>query len=157
MHKGFKHLIKCRCILPQFKSRPDAPAHQFVVFSVLDDDSDSLSVHFAQCPNCGIVHKVTDVCKSEIMAGKELLSSILTLDELKSSLPGQLVAILETHYADRATFEHAKWILENQAWGDFVVISSDVIDGMKQGKYVRIISDKMFKIDNFVRDEVISF
>jgi hypothetical protein len=64
MDKGVKHLVRCRCILPQFKDKPNPPAHQFAVFSVLDDQ-DVLKVGFAQCNNCGIVHKVTDICLSE--------------------------------------------------------------------------------------------
>lgn len=156
MDKGTKHLIKCRCILPQFKGKPDASLHQFIVFSVLDDQ-DVMKVRFAQCNNCGVIHKVTDVCTSEIMPGREHMDSILTIDEMKSSMPDQLTSLLETHSADMATWEQAKWILDNECWGDFVILSSETVDGTKQGKFVRIIGEKLFKIDSFARDDIFSY
>lgn len=154
MEKGIKHLVKCRCVLPQFKGQPDPPDHQFVVFSVLDDQ-DALIPKFAQCNNCGIIHKVTDVCKSEIMPGREQMSSIMSLEDIKSGISEQLVALLETNDVDRATWEQVRWIVDNQRWGDTVIIASEFADGLRQGKFVRIIGEKLFKIDTFVREEFI--
>lgn len=152
MEKGVKHLVKCRCILPQFKNKQNAPFHQFVVFSILDEN-DVLATKFAQCNNCGIIHKVVDICKSEILPGRENLGSVLTLDEIKIGLPEQLVAVLEAHQADLSIFEYVRWILENQRWGEHVVLSSDLIDDVRQGKYIRIIGENLFKVDNFVNED----
>jgi len=154
MSSPIKHLIKCRCFLPQFRNQSDPPNHQFVVFGVLDDE-DKLIPKFVQCNNCGIVHKVTDLCRSEIMNGRENLNSIISLDELKTSLSEQIVTILETHSVDQATWEQVSWIIENSRWGDFVVLSSDTIDGSKQGKILKVLGSNMFKIDSFIRDELV--
>ena len=64
---GFKHLVQCHCVLPQFRRRPEPVFHLFVVFSVLGND-DKVEPKYAECNNCGAVHHVTEVGQSEIGA-----------------------------------------------------------------------------------------
>ena len=66
---GQKHLIKCRCVLPQFKKLDNPPVHKFVVFSALNEEGNVVT-KYAQCNNCGVIHKVTDLCTSEIIPGR---------------------------------------------------------------------------------------
>jgi hypothetical protein len=139
--------------LPQFKHQDNAPQHQFVVFSVIEDDG-TFRVHFAQCNNCGIVHKVIDVCKSKIVP-KEEMGSLPTIDDIKVSLPSTLANLLEQNNVDLPTWEMAQFILENKQWGNFVVLSTDKEDGLRQGKYVRILGENTFKVETFVCEEVI--
>lgn len=153
--KGQKHLIKCRCVLPQFKGKSNVP-HQFVVFSVVNDD-DSVVVKHSQCNNCGIIHKITDICTSEILTGKEEMGSIITIDDVKGSLPANLVNILERNNVDLPTWEQAQFILEQKQWGNIVVLAQEDDGGVKQGKYVRIMSETFFKVENFSRDEVLTY
>jgi hypothetical protein len=89
------------------------------------------------------------------MQGKENLSSLVTIDDVKQSIPERLQSILEAHNCDLATYENVSWIIENQLWGNFVVLTSDVIDGLRQGKMVRIISESLYKVDTFTFEEVI--
>jgi len=151
--RGQRHLVKCRCVLPQFKGQSNPPAHQFIVFSVVNDD-DSVKVKYAQCNNCGIIHKVTDVCKSEILPGKEAMSSIVKVEDIKLSLPPNLTDILERNNVDVATWEQAQFILENKEWGNFVILAQEEESGTRQGKYVRIMSETFFKVESFSREEV---
>ena len=151
MVQGIKHLVACQCVLSQFKSDPNPPLHQFIVFSVLGDDN-TIQVKIVQCNNCGVAHRVTDVCKSEILKGKEDVSSILDLDDIKMGLPEKLVAILERHDVDLPTWEQAKWILENERWNEFVVLSKDVVDGVKQTKVLRILGSNMFQLNSHASD-----
>lgn len=153
MATGLKHLITCRCVLPQFKRAPNPPSHQFTVFSAFEDDG-TARVRFSQCNNCGIVHKVLDVCRSEIVA-REAMNSIPTITDIKSSMPEQLIRLLETADADLATWEAAQFILENKQWGNYVVLGTDEEAGLRQGKYVRILSETLFKVESFTREEVI--
>ncbi len=153
MSTGQKHLIKCRCILPQFRNVPVPPSHQFIVFSVIDD-TDLVVPKFAQCNNCGIIHKVTELSRSELV-GREAMSSLMTIDDVKTSLPPSLITILEGASADLPTYEAAKFIIENQRWGDFVALTSEVEDNVRQGKYVRVLGANLFKVDSYIRDEVI--
>lgn len=148
---GYKHLVHCRCVLPQFKKMADPPPHQFTVFSVVDDD-DKVKLKYAQCPNCGIVHRVTEIGKSEVVNGREAMSTILTTNDIKPSLPEALVAILDGNQADLPTWELAQFIYENKRWGDFVVLRIETEGSLKQGKYVRILGEKMFKVETFARE-----
>lgn len=151
--RGQRHLVKCRCVLPQYKVFPNPPVHQFLVFSVIDDDQ-NVKVKFAQCNNCGIIHKVTDICTSEILSGKEAMGSIVRVEDVKLSLPPNLSDILERNNCDLPTWEQAQFILENKQWGNFVVLAVEEEGGIKQGKYVRIMSETFFKVEPFTREEV---
>jgi len=152
--RGQKHLLKCRCVLPQFKDLNNPPVHQFVVFSQIDDE-DNVVVKFTQCNNCGLIHKVKDLCTSEILAGKENMSSIINLEDIKLSLPSTLVSILERNNCDISTWEQAQFILENKQWGNFVTLTQEEESGTRQGKYLRIMSETFFKIETFTREEQI--
>lgn len=153
--RGQLHLVKCRCVLSQFKNTPNPPVHQFVVFSAIDDKDDVVQ-KYAQCNNCGSIHKIVDVCKSEILQGKENLASILTIEDIKVSLPSNLTAILERHNVELYIWEQAQFILENKLWGDFVVLAKEEENGTKQGKYMRIMSESFFKIESFSRTDVLA-
>ena len=75
---GLKHVVECTCILPQYKNQTPPVFHQFVVFSIINNQ-DELQPDYAQCNNCGVIHKVVDACKSEILSGQENLSSIISI------------------------------------------------------------------------------
>ncbi len=154
MITGQKHLVRCRCVLPQFKHAANPPAHQFTVFSVINDD-DSVKPKFAQCTNCGVIHRVYELGRSDIMPGREAMSSILSINDIRTSLHEMLIAVLENSKADLPTWEAVQFILENKQWGNFVVLTTDTEGDLKQGKYVRILGEKLFKIETYERVEVI--
>lgn len=153
MKRGHRHLLKCRCILPQFRNMTNPPQHQFVVFSVLEDDVPVIK--YSQCNNCGIIHKVTDFCKSEIVQGKEYMSSLMSVEDIKQNLPQNLVDILERNSVELPGWEQAAFLLENKEWGNFVILTQDTDSGAVHGKYVRFMSESFFKIESFVREDVI--
>lgn len=155
MQQGQKHLVKCRCVLSQFKSMEDPPTHQFIVFSGIGDDGNVVP-KFSQCNNCGVIHKVVDICKSEIMKDKEHLSSLLTIDDVRGSIHPNLATILDKNNADLATWEACQYIVENKQWGLPVMLASDTEEGLKVGKYVRILGESLFKVESYTRAEVIS-
>lgn len=153
MATGMKHLITCRCVLPQLKRVTNPPQHQFVVFSVIEDNG-TFRPRFSQCNNCGIIHKVIDVCRSEIVP-REAMGSLTTIDDIKASLTPQLVNLLDVNSVDLSTWEMAQFIIEYKQWGNFVVLSTDEEDGTRQGKYLRIMGETLFKVETFMREEVI--
>lgn len=153
MAEGFKHLITCRCILPQFKRMDDPPQHKFVVFSIIDD-SGTVQTRFAQCNNCGIIHKVTELCTSEIV-GKDYMSSLPSIDDVRASVPSRLASVLDAARADIATWEMARFIIENKKWGSFIVLDSDKEDELKQVKYVSVLGEDLFKVDVELVEEVV--
>jgi hypothetical protein len=152
--RGQKHLVPCRCVLPQFKRMTDPPNHRFVVFSVIDDN-EVVVPKFVLCNNCGIAHKVFDLCRSEVIVGRESMPSALTIDDIRSSIPQNLATILETNHADLPSWEAVSFIVANKAWGEIVVLTSDTEGDSCQGKYVRIISEGLARVESFVREEVV--
>ena len=147
--KGQKHLIKCRCFLPQFKNLKSPPVHQFIVFSIIENDV--VKVKFSQCNNCGLIHKVIDICKSEILSTKENMSSLIKVEDIRNSLNTNFVNILETNFADIATWEATQFIVENKLWGEFVVLTSEQQEDKIYGKYIRVLSESLCKVETFDR------
>lgn len=150
MIHGQKHLIKCRCVLPQFKRLENPPVHQFIVFSAIQED-ETVKPRYSQCNNCGVVHKVIDVCKSEIVSGKENMNSLIKIEDIKPSLHPNFVGILESSQADLATWESVQFIVENKQWGQFVVLTNDSEGEEIHGKYIRILGESMCKVETFMR------
>jgi len=150
MIHGQKHLIKCRCVLPQFKRLENPPVHQFIVFSVIQED-ETVKTRYSQCNNCGVVHKIIDVCKSEIVSGKENMNSLIKIEDIKPSLHPNFVGILESSQADLATWESVQFIVENKQWGQFVVLTHDSEGEEIHGKYIRILGESICKVETFMR------
>ena len=150
--QGQKHLIKCRCVLTQFRKLQSPPQHQFVVFSVIDDEGNVIPKHVV-CNNCGIVHRVTDICVSEILNKED--APILTIDDIKISLREDLVKILEHYNVDLATWEAVQFIIEQKQWGQFVVLERDDLEKNVVGKYLVILGESLYKINQFERKGVV--
>ena len=151
---GIKHLIECHCILPQYRSRKNPVFHKFIVFSVVDP-SDTCVPKFVQCNNCSAVHKVYDMCKSEIIVGKDELRSVTKIEEIKLGLNSDVKELLESYDCDIASWEMVKFVIENEQWGKTVVITQDTIDETIQGKALVVVSKDNFKIENFMRTDII--
>ena len=152
--QGVKHLVKCICILPQLSKLPDPPTHEFKVFSVYDDDGAGFEPTFVQCDNCGVIHKIVDICTSSILRGRDEMSSVITVDDVKHSIPQNFIAILEQHHADLPTWQQGAWVVEDKQWGTAVVLVSEYVDGTRQGKVLTILGESLFKISNFTNETV---
>lgn len=146
--KGFKHLIQCHCILPQFKNLPEPKFHQFVVFSIVDE-SDTIEPKLAVCNNCGAMHKVIDFCKSEIVINKEDSQSVLSIEDFKFSLPNSLYELLIQYKREIADFEHAQFIIDNELWESTLLLSREEADGILQGKLIKFLSKERFRIESY--------
>lgn len=154
MPSGQKHLVKCTCILPQFRQSKDPPQHRFTVFSIINDD-DTIVPKVAQCPNCGVIHRVTDIGVSIVVHGKDASSALITLVDVKGSTPEHLRNALEANNADLPTWEAVQFAYEQKNWqNDIIVLSSEEQDGTRQGKYMRLLSDSLYEIKTFSRNEV---
>ena len=151
--QGIKHLVRCVCILPQLSKVANAPQHEFAVFSVLDEAGE-FGKTFVQCPNCGIVHKIVDVCTSTICRGRDELSSAITLNDVRPSVSEKLAVVLEQNQADLPTWQHVAWILEEKRWGSNVVLTSEYVDGIKQGKVLTVYGETLFKISSYTAETV---
>ena len=152
--RGVKHLIQCHCVLPQFRKSIEPVFHKFIVFSVIDDE-DNVSEKLAQCNNCGIIHKVVDICKSEIMSNFEDSIAITKIEDLKYGLSKNIISILETHDCDLATWEHVSFIVENSLWNETVSISRESVRGSRFLKILKIMDESRVKIETQILEEVI--
>lgn len=137
--EGIKHLIDCHCVLPQFRNIVPTFYHKFVVFSVIDGDK--VEPKFVQCNNCSVVHKIVDICKSEIVAGLDFSSAITTLDEIKPALPDNIAAILDKNKCDLATWENVLFKLDNFKEGFEVPIAREENLGLVQVK-ILVVNEK---------------
>jgi len=147
---GQKHLIKCRCVLPQFKNRETPPAHKFVVFSVIEEEK--VVPKYCQCNNCGVIHKVIDICQSEIQNGKEHMNSLIKIEDIKHSIHQNFSSILESNSADLPSWEAVQFIVENKQWGQIVVLTTDRDGEEIHGKYIRVLGEALCKVESFTRN-----
>jgi hypothetical protein len=143
--EGIRHLIECHCVLPQYRNRNPPVFHKFIVFSAINDDQAQKKL--AQCNNCGILHRVVDICKSEIVHGLEEGASLRTIEDLKISLPQRLSDFLVTQKLDIATWEFIEFLIDNKREKD-VVISRTEAGDITQLKILQINADGTFKVRN---------
>ncbi|MAH43409.1 hypothetical protein CL614_06885 [archaeon] len=148
--EGIKHTIECHCMLPQYKSSPDPVYHKFVVFSIIDN-GDTVIPKYAQCNNCDVVHKVFDICKSEIVAGRDESKAIIKKDDVVPFIPEQITEILESYTADISSYEEAKFIMEHKKWGTFITLSKEILEEDIAGKRLIFEAENKFKIQDFIQ------
>jgi len=146
-----KHLVKCHCFLPQYKNLDDPPAHQFVVFSILNEQGDVIP-SYAQCNNCGIIHRVIEVGESQITR-KESMLSLPQIDDIKPSLPDWLVTILEKHDCELHVWQEAEFIYRNKLFGKHIILSREREGNIVIGKLLIILGERLHKIETFEQDE----
>ena len=154
MRRGLKHLIECHCILPQFRNNPQAVYHKFVVFSEIDD-SDTVIPKVVNCNNCGVAHKIIDICKSVIHTAREDVTSVRTIDDISLSMPEDVRNVLSSYSCDIATWEHAEFILSYQKWGEFIVLSRENTNDGIEGKVLRFESLGKYRIEPFLQKETL--
>lgn len=147
--EGIKHLIQCHCVLPQYRNSNPTIFHKFVVFSLMDDDQ--IREKIVQCNNCGVIHRVVDYCKSEIIFGKDSSGSIRTVEDIELGIPERLAAYLKSQSIDIATWEQIEWLVENSIESE-VVIRRDDQSGKSNLKILTIKKDGTFK----TRNEIVS-
>ena len=146
--RGIKHLIECNCVLPQFRKRDKPPFHSFVVFSTINE-SDVIEPKTVQCNNCGIVHRVIDFCRSEIITGREDCSFV-SIEDIKFMIPKQVQEILETYKCDLPTWEETLFNLQEEKWGSFVILERKENEGDTEGKLLRFKGHGRFMIEPFI-------
>ena len=146
--QGYKHLIECNCVLPQYRKSAKPIFHKFVVFSIVDDGGDVIS-KLVQCENCGTLHKVHDICKSEIVPGKDESKSVITKKDISTSLPKQIFDLLEEYQLGISDYEAAKFYLENELWGSIIVLTREVEGDGYAGKVLNFVAANKFRIDPY--------
>jgi len=152
--EGIKHLIECHCILPQYKNKENPLYHKFVAFSVIDE-SDTVLATYAQCNNCDTIHKIYDICKSEIIAGKDESAAVEQINDIQISLPSSLFELFENYQLEISDYQYARFVLENKLWDSTIILSSENEDETKSGKLLRFVAEDQFRVEPFTRQEIV--
>jgi len=103
-----------------------------------------------------VVHKVVDVCRTELAVGRDELSTMINIDDIAIMIPQDVRSVLESYKADIATWENVQFILQQKQWGSHVVLTHDVLEEDTQGKLLIFNGPGKFNIETFVRKDVIS-
>ncbi len=152
--RGMKHLVQCHCILPQYRKRKDPFFHKFIVFSVIDDNDNPI-VKYCHCNNCGVVHKVHDLCQSEIVIGKEASLSLMTKEDIRASIPANISKILDTYECDIPIWEEVQFYYETGLESPGIVLTKEPFKGTVSGKILYLLGASKVKIESFTRDEIL--
>lgn len=148
---GLKHTIECHCILPLYKNKHPAVYHKFTVYSKIDDKGRVIP-KYVNCNNCGITHNVYEIFKSDIKIGKEDITSIRNLKDIKLSLDKKVIEILEEYNCEIPIYEEVEDILDQKMFPSELVLKREIIDESHHIKILQINSCDNFKI----RSEVIT-
>jgi len=147
MKTGIKHLIECHCTLKIYQKLEKTVYHKFPVYSKYNLETGTIVEKIAQCNNCKTLHKVYDICKSEIVpGGKDVAKTMLTKEDISIQLPDKLSNFLNGQDCDISTFEHVLDIIDNENWDDKVVLTREIIDGRLHVKILSLLNENRFKI-----------
>ena len=135
------------------KNRSNPPLHKFVVFSI--QENNKIEEKLVTCNNCGVVHRVYEICKSEILNNFEGTKSSLTMEDISMMLPNSVSGIMETYESELPDYEHIKFILDEDRKGEFIVLSQEFNDGRKTGKVLKYKGKGKFEIEPFSRSEIV--
>lgn len=145
---GVKHLIQCRCILPQFMNVVPPVFHRFPVFSIINDD-DNVELKLVNCDNCGATHRVTDLFKSKIIQGKEDTKIAMSSEDIRASLPQKLGDLLASYGVHISVWEEVQFLFQTGTFGTEIILIKDDIDGIIQGKKLKIVNANDYIVSSF--------
>ena len=142
---GLKHLIECHCTLAIFKNNNEMINHKFPVYSKFDS-SGRIIRKVVKCNNCDMLHEVYDVCKSEIRPGKDSTQITISKEDISFMLPDKVVNLLTKTEVDISVWEHVLDVIEEERWGEVIVLKRDIVDELTNVKAVIFESETKFKI-----------
>lgn len=151
---GIKHLIECHCFLSIFKNNKKLINHRFPVYSKIDEYK-NLIPKLVKCNNCEALHHVSKVGRSELRPGKDQTMTTLSIADIKINLPLVISNYLIENNCDISSFEHAKDIIDENRWGEIVVVKRDIIDEKQQVKYIKINSKNNFEINTSLIQNIV--
>jgi hypothetical protein len=122
------------------------------VFSEIDGTDGLVIPSYAQCNNCGVIHKINEIGKSSQLR-KESMTALLTIDDIKSSLPPRLASILEQNNCILPYWQEAQFIISHKLWGKGFTLSQERDGNTIIGKYIVILGENLYDIKPFERDE----
>ena len=153
---GIKHLIECHCVLKIYDTSDieNIIYHKFPVYTKFDSDGKVIS-KLVKCNNCDALHKIIDICRSELSPGKDQTQININKEDIELMLSDRLCNVLAKYNCDMSIWEHAHDIIDNSEWGNSIVIKRDIIDEQQHVKILFILGENKFKIENKVINDLI--
>jgi len=148
--KGIKHMVECHCVLPQYRNKVPTVYHSITVFSIIDESGTVIPKH-AACNNCGVIHNVYDICKSEIIPGREN-GAVMEIEDAKLLLPDSVGQILESYNCDIPIWEHVLFLLQEKYIGT-VTLTRKIDEGLITGKLLKIQGPGKYSLEPYSRQE----
>jgi len=152
---GIKHLIECHCTLKIYNGSNNHLFHKFPVYSNYDSTG-KLIEKICKCNNCGTLHRVKSICKSEIIrGGKDRNTSEINIEDISLQIDKKIENVLRRYDCDISVWENVLDIIEKEAWEYPVIISREVIDMKYHVKIMEIVSESKIKIiSKIIEDEI---
>ena len=102
------------------------------------------------------MHKIIDICKSELVINRDDVMTQMNIEDFKFSLPTDLFELLISYQKEVADFEHAQFIIENENWKEHIILTREEIEGMVQGKLVKFLAANKFRVESYILRKTIS-
>ncbi len=134
------------------KRQSNPPLHNFVEISIIDENGDMIPKKVS-CNNCGALHEVTEMCVSRIIPGAEGTSAELTIEDITPFLPDSICSILETYNAELPDYEYARFMIEENLAGAWLVLTNELNEERRSGKILKYKGENRFEIEPFSRKE----
>jgi hypothetical protein len=149
---GYKHLVQCHCVLPQYRKLDEPIFHKFIVYSKIDAEGEVVP-KLVKCNNCEVVHKVVDYCRSEISFGIDESLAISSIEDIKDNIPEKISNILLLNKCDISIWEHVDDIIFHKEWGTSLVISRHRTADSTQVKLLTINDIDKFRVETHLRND----
>ena len=95
---GIKHLIECHCTLRLYTSDNEQIYHKMPVYSKICQKTNNVLEKIVKCNNCNTLHRVYDICKSEIFdPGKDNSFMLNEIDDIDLEIPEKVSKILKKY------------------------------------------------------------
>ena len=143
-------MVECHCVLPQYRNKVPTVYHSITVFSIIDESGTVIPKH-AACNNCGVIHNVYDICKSEIIPGREN-GAVMEIEDAKLLLPDSVGQILESYNCDIPIWEHVLFLLQEKYIGT-VTLTRKIDEGLITGKLLKIQGPGKYSLEPYSRQE----
>jgi len=143
-----KHLMECRCFLSNSQNKENPIFYRFKVFSLLDQNQ-NIVPKLVKCNNCNLIHRIKDVGQTTILSIHEDTKSVLSIEDIKLSIPNSIADVLESYKVDLTIWEEVQYILENEAWNKQVILTYDDVENKREGKLLKIKNHFSIKVENF--------
>ena len=155
MSLGIKHLIECHCTLQIYKGGDNHLYHKFPVYTKFDKDGKAIE-KIAQCNNCKTLHKVYDICRSDIVrSGKDENRGMINIDDIAIQLPDKISRVLYKYNCDISTWEQVLDIFDQKIWNQYIVLTRELVELFYHVKILHIINDNDIKIlSEKITDEI---